>query len=1136
MRFKTVKVALCSMLVGVSGAQALASPAMASTDAPGWEVGSHSYPTNLPPGGSGVMAIDIYNIGAAASNSGATVTDTLPEGLVGVSSGGWHCSETTPVVCSRQLGGFSVGTREEEPLEVNVAPGASEGTFPNEITVAGGGAPNPASASSQITISSAPASFGFSNAAAWLANADGTLDTQAGSHPYGLTLNFELNAERDTSPVHGEEVRNLAVRLPPGFVGNPTAFPRCLREQFDNEECSAASQVGVAKAGVSGAGAPVTLTLPIYNLVPSTGMPAELGFTLLGIHAFIETVVRTGGDDGITERVDDVPQRTVVTSSVTIWGVPGEPSHDAQREGVNCRTGTGCPSSTGKAPFLTLPTFCAGPQTFLLSADTWGDSATEARYEVNPRDASGAPAGFIGCDHLGFTPSVSVAPDTGDADTPAALTASVTSPQEGLLNGEGLASSDIQNTTVTLPPNFVINPGQAAGLQACGPGEDGLTTEAEKANGEEDSGPAHCPAASKAGTVSITTPLLPRVLEGKVYVLQSNPPEIKLLATAEGEGVFLKLLGEVHLCESAGQVIAGKTCQAPGQVMATFEQTPDLPFTTFKLSFNGGAQAALDTPTQCGTYTTSSDFTPWSSPFVPDAFPTAAFAITAGPGGGPCPPGPLPFAPTMTAGSTTDQAGAFTNFSLLLQRGDGQQRIEKLQFKEPAGLAGLIAGVPLCQEPQAGQGTCPAASHIGHAVVAAGPGPYPLVLPQPGAPELPIYLTGPYKGAPFGLSIVTPVIAGPFNLGTVVTRAKIEVDPRTAQITITTDALPQIVAGVPTDLRSINSIIDRPRFLFNPTNCNAQEFTGTAWGTPPAGADGPGAAAAISSNFGIGSCKELAFTPKFSASTSGKTSKTNGASLTVHVAQKPGEANIHKVDLQLPLGLPSRLTTLQKACTEVQFVTNPAGCPTGSVIGTAKVVTPVLNAPLTGPAYLVSHGGAAFPDVEFVLQGEGVTIVLDGKTDIKKGITYSRFETVPDAPISSFETVLPEGPHSVLAAYVPANANGSFCGLSLPMPTTIEGQNGAQIKQSTMVAVTGCKPAINIVTKKRSSGKVLLTLRSTVAGTLTITGTGVKKTKLTVAVGEHQVNIALTSAGRRRRTIKLRIVLRSGKATLSKVV
>jgi hypothetical protein len=321
------------------------------------------------------------------------------------------------------------------------------------------------------------------------------------------------------------------------------------------------------------------------------------------------------------------------------------------------------------------------------------------------------------------------------------------------------------------------------------------------------------------------------------------------------------------------------------------------------------------------------------------------------------------------------------------------------------------------------------------------------------------------------------VIAGPFNLGTVVTRAKIEVDPQTAQITITTDPLPQIVKGVPTDLRSINSIIDRPGFMFNPTNCNPQAFSGTA--TSAGGA----ANAPLVDRFQVLSCRELPFTPSFSVSTRGN-GNFHGASLDVKIAEKPGEANIRKVDVQLPTALPSRLTTLQKACPEGQFAANPAGCPDGSVVGVATAVTPVLKVPLTGPAYLVSHGGAAFPDLDIVLQGEGVKILLTGNTDIKKGITYSRFDTAPDAPISSFELNLPEGPHSALGAIK------NLCALTktttttrrvtrrihghvrhvivkvkkltpepLLMPTTITGQNGAVETQTTKIAVTGCAKA-----------------------------------------------------------------------------
>ena len=333
---------------------------------------------------------------------------------------------------------------------------------------------------------------------------------------------------------------------------------------------------------------------------------------------------------------------------------------------------------------------------------------------------------------------------------------------------------------------------------------------------------------------------------------------------------------------------------------------------------------------------------------------------------------------------------------LTFSRQDREQDLSGLSETMPPGLLGKIAGIPLCGEAQANAGTCGEESQIGTTSVTAGAGEDPLSITGGR-----VYLTTSYKGQPFGLSIVVPAVAGPFNLGNVVVRASIHIDPNTSQITVTSDPLPQSRDGVPFRVRTVNVTINRPGFTFNPTNCAQQQITGTITGAPVKGGEAA-ASASVSSPFAVTGCAGLPFKPSFSASTSGKTNKADGASLVVKVAQKPGEANIRKVDLTLPKILPARLTTLQKACTEAQFNGNPAGCPAASVIGTATAVTPVLNAPLTGPAYLVSHGGAAFPDIEFMLQGEGVQIVLDGKTDIKVGITYSKFETVPDAPIIEF--------------------------------------------------------------------------------------------------------------------------------------
>jgi hypothetical protein len=850
----------------------------------------------------------------------------------------------------------------------------------------------------------------------------------------------ELNESSD-------ETRNIDVQLPPGLVGNPTAVPQCGRADFIAERCPVASQVGIeiihTRSGFS-------LKFPLFNVAPPPGIPGEIGFKFEQLVVFFDAGVRTGSDYGITTHIDNIPQRETDSSVTILWGVPGDETHDRWRskELAPCSeeeihtAGNLCAETAANhpfvKPFLTLPTACAGPLTYSISANTWQHpDAPPIEASVQSHDSNGTPTGMTGCEHLGFGPTITTSPDTARADTPGGFTFELQPPLGGLENPEGLGTSDIQGTVVTLPEGLVINPGQAAGLQACQESQSGLGTEEAP----------RCPLASKVGTVTAKTPLLEgsaeKELQGDIYVMQSNPPNLKLLVAPSADGVNIKQVLNVHLNETTGQLTATTT------------NFPQAPVTDVKLSFSGGPQAALDTPNQCGSYPTNANFEPWSHPFVANFLTSAAFTLTEGPGGGPCPSNPPPFAPAMIAGSTTDQAGGFTDFSLLLQRGDGQQRIEKLAFREPAGLAGLISQVPLCPEPQAAQGTCSSASHIGHAVVTSGPGPYPLVIPQPGEPEAPIYLTVPYKGAPFGLSIVTPVIAGPFDLGTIVTRARIEVDPHTAQITVTTDSLPQIVDGVPTDLRSINAIIDRPAFLFNPTNCTPQEFTGIATSA------GDATTAPLATHFGVGSCQSLKFKPKFSVAASGRNSKAGGASLDVKVAypsEPQGfEANIAKVKVDLPKQLPSRLTTLQKACTAAQFATNPAGCPAASVVGHAVVHTPVLPVPLEGPAYFVSNGGEAFPNLIMVLQGYGVTVDLVGDTFIdKQGITSSTFKTVPDVPFSTFELTLPQGPHSALATNVPADAQYSLCGQKLSMPTELVAQNGAIISQSTAMSVTGC--------------------------------------------------------------------------------
>ena len=1081
----------------------------ASVSGPGWEVNTRVLPTNIKPGGTGMIVDEVYNVGKGETNGTVTLTDVLPPGLEaqnagplsafgfisnanaeqheetgqleekqekeGQTVGGneqlhvWECTGTTTVICATVPGyegimrPIKAGYVGRIGIAVKASAATSEGT--NHVTLSGGGAPGPAEDAAQVAVSQGTPKFGMNDLYGWFSNTDGTMDTQAGSHPYALSLGFNLNSV-ELNPAGGG-LRDIAIGLPPGVIGDPHAVPQCTRQQFLlalGGGCPPDTQVGIDRPGISPQAelgiADFELDFAVYNLVPPPGVPAEFGFTAEGSNIIIDAEVRSGSDYGINGVLHNLAYNPVF-NEITLWGVPADEVHNSERcglvgKGFGLQCGWKSDSAIPK-PLLTVPTSCEGAAKLSVSVDSWnsalGSSADTALFQ----SPTGTPLGFEGCQHLPFRPSLSVSPDTSFADTPAGLTVDVKVPQEGLAESQALAPADVKSTTVTLPEGVAINPGQAAGLGACGAAEDGLTTEAEKAEGKEDNGPAHCPNSSKVGTDEIETPLLSKPLKGAVYVMPSNPPHLQLLVTAEGEGVFLKLVGDVNLNEKTGRLVT------------TFSKTPSLPFTDFKLSFSGGAQAALTTPTGCGTYTTTSDFTSWASPFVSDAFPSSAFAISGGTGNAACPSGGLPFTPSMSAGSTTDQAGGFTNFSLLLTRQDDQQRIASLQFKTPEGLLGMISKVSLCGEAQANAGTCSSASQIGHTVVEAGPGPYPLVVPQPGQAPAPIYLTEGYKGAPYGLSIVVPLHVGPFTLQTQIVRAKIEVDPLTTQLTITTDPLPTIIDGIPADLRAINAVIDKPGFMFNPTGCEPGSFSGTATSTE-------GASAPIGSHFQMGSCRSLTFKPDFKVSTSGKTSRKDGASLDAKILYPTGDlgdnqassqSNVKMVKVDLPKQLPSRLTTLQKACPSATFEANPAGCPEDSKVGTATAITPVLPVQLTGPAYFVSYGGAKFPELVVVLQGYGVTVYLHGETFISKaGITSSTFRKVPDVPITSFELKLPEGPYSALAA------NGNLCATKLAMPTAFTGQNGAVLKQSTPVSVTGCAKHKPAKTKKKGkSGK-----------------------------------------------------------------
>ena len=865
---------------------------------------------------------------------------------------------------------------------------------------------------------------------------------QAGAHP-DLTTSFAFTT--DSSNVLTGHPRDTVVDLPAGFAGTLPAVPSCLPEDFSTlpggfhaQTCPLDSQVGTASLVVNVGYQLYHLVVPVYNLTPNQGETAKLGFSALVFKIQAVVSVRPG-DYGIRTEVKnaDAALGDVDSVALTLWGVPANATHDSQRGLLCTEVGdceycdqTGCgegrgPSSSGvqDLPFLRNPTECTSvPLTATLSVRSWEDPEAlhTASADVGP---------ITGCEHLGFEPTISVQPLLSQASSPSGYTVDLKVPQND--NPEGVASADVRKAVVTLPQGVVLSPSAANGLSDC--------TDAEVGLGNDD--PVACPPASKVGEATLTTPALQDKLTGGVYLAgpSSGPitePPYRIFLTLAGDGVNIKLAGSVQ------------PDPVTGQLRTTFEENPDLPFSELVIKITNGPRAPLVNPSTCGAFTTSTDFTPWSSPFTPDATPFSVFGITgcAGPR----------FAPAFAAGTVSNQAGGFSPFTLTMSRSDADQDMSGIEVHMPPGLLGMLSSVVLCPEPQASQGACGSQSLIGHTITAAGAGPDPYWIGGN------VFLTGPYKGAPFGLAVVVHALAGPFDLGNVIVRAAVNVDSHTGAVTVTSDPLPTILRGVPLALKTVNVIIDRPGFIFNPTDCNPLAVSGALTSTQ-------GMYDAVSSRFQVANCTGLPFKPSFTASTQAQTSKAGGASLRVKVTSGSGQANIGKVRIVLPKQLPARLTTLQKACPDTVFDVNPSSCPAASTIGTAIARTPVLTSPLVGPVYLVSHGGVAFPDAVIVLQGEGVTLYLDGNTNIKKGITSSTFNSVPDAPITSFETTLPEGPHSAFAADIPAKAKGNLCKQTLTMPTVLTGQNGAVVTQTTKIAVTGCPKSKAKKGKKASS-------------------------------------------------------------------
>ncbi|MGH2854828.1 MAG: hypothetical protein ACRDLF_11640, partial [Solirubrobacteraceae bacterium] len=1022
-------------LAGILGASA----ASAAVPGPGLTVEAVAGPTVFSAAHNDRGLPDTYMVRVTNAGSeptdGSTITisDELPRGLTATGLHGeldtyrhrGPKEPPTPLSCETATATCAFnhplkpGQRLLMIVELTVAPG-TVGPVTNSVFVSGGGAPG-ASVNVTTAIGTAAESmaepFGVAALAAETTGVGGLIDAQAGDHPYETTVSFSLNTAdgtrgggityEDSAGSSGlvAHVRDVVVDVPPGVTGDPTVVERCPQYKVARGLCPLSTQIGVARLRILQRpiqeGELNEFVYPVYNVVPDKGYPAEFSIALPSIRVAVPLYVSVIPESNYEVRIitPGIPEvGSPVDVSVTFFGTPStDPNiYNEYREEVH-----------GVAPvaFLDNPVDCAaGPQTATVSVDSWenpGPFLASGQPDLSdPRWASRSTTMFpslTGCELLQFNPSLTVLPDTSRADEPAGTNVELNLPQAPQ-QFPALLTPEFKETTVTLPSGLSLSPSAGDGLEGC--------SDAQIALGSGSLG--SCPTGSQIGTIKVETPLLTEPLEGQVYLGTPHCDPCTNADASDGNmfRLFLQIEGSGVVVKQEGII---RTNSSTGQLTTTFKNLPQLPTGNIQLHFNSGLRAGLATPQACGTFTGTADLAPWSSPITPNATPESQFNVDWDGNGGAC-PAVWPFHPEFTAGTSNPNAGQLSPLTVTFNREDREQDISQIKVLTPPGLLGSLSGVPLCGEPQADLGTCSAASQIGEMTVAAGPGSHPYY--QKGM----VYLTGPYEGAPFGLSIVVPTHAGPFNLGNVVVRARIDVDPYTTALTVTTDPLPQILDGIPLRLRKTNVTINRPGFIFNPTDCAQQHITATISGSQ-------GTQTEESTPFAVSGCAGLSFGPKFSVATSGKTSKANGASLDAKLVFPSGpQSNIARVRVELPKQLPSRLTTLQKACPDSVFEANPAACPAASVIGAVQAVTPILPVKLRGPVYFVSHGGAAFPNLVAVLQGYGVRVNLVGETFISKaGITSSTFTNVPDVPVSSFELFLPQGPFSALAA------NGNLC-------------------------------------------------------------------------------------------------------------
>ena len=896
-----------------------------------------------------------------------------------------------------------------------------------------------------VTSPAGAAEFGLDGFDVVFSRRDGSPAIQAGEHPFAMTTSVHVlsspTGEGGLAP--NEEVKDLDILQVPGFIGNVSAVPRCSNADFLTKvtvdvavpNCPDSTAVGAVGADVANSEVSGTFYAAVYNLVPPPGVPAMLGFMIIGVPITVELGLNesapydvVGGPRNISQLV------SFIGTDFTVWGVPADPAHDPLRgHCIAFDTGESlgiCKTGLASVPFLTLPRACHGPLATTWIADSWNHPAMKLpNGQPDLSDSnwlSGSvlthdnaepptPQGFVGCGKLGFSPSIEAQPTSRAASSPTGLDFSLDVDNEGLVNAaEGAVSdADIEKAVVTLPEGMSANPSLAEGLAVCTEAD----LERETAKSEPGEG---CPNGSKIGTVEVETPVLNRAVKGSLYIAKPyENPFNSLLA-------MYVVIKDSELGISVKQPLRVEPDPVTGQLTTISEEMPQLPFSHFRLHFREGARSPLSTPQACGKYDVEAVLYPYSG--AEPTTTTSAFQIITGPNEAPCPSGGLPpFKPGLIAGTINNRAGSFSPFNLRMFRSDSEQEITHFSIKLPPGITGKLAGIPYCSDAaiaaakartgaHGGQEeldnpSCPAASEIGRTLAGAGVGP--ALTYAPGK----LYLAGPYNGSNLSMVAITAGKVGPFDIGTVVIRQAFKIDPETAEVFIDatgSDPIPHIVRGIPVRLRDIRAYVDKPEFVLNPTDCSPTSTASTVLGS---GLDFVSEAdnnpVTVTSRFQAADCAALTFAPQLSLRLIGGTKRGKFPRFVSHLQMNGiGESGIGNAQITLPRSEFIENAHFNTICTRVQFkegAGNGANCPPGSIYGKARAVTPLLAEPLEGPVMLRSNPERQLPDVVAALHNAQVDFDLVGNVDSVKGQLRTTFANAPDAPVTSFDLELEGG-------------------------------------------------------------------------------------------------------------------------------